>query len=73
MDFYDEFKTDVQEVSPGASYGNAMSTVGYSTDGEGSDWMFGEKEIIAFSPELGSSRIEAQTFYCPKDLIFDVI
>lgn len=41
-------------MSPGANYGNAIEMVGYSTDGEGSDWMFGEREIIAFSPELGS-------------------
>lgn len=47
--------------------------VGYSTNGEATDWMFGEKEIIAFSPELGSVIDEANTFYCPKDLIFDVI
>lgn len=47
--------------------------VGYSTDGEGTDWMFGEKEIISFSPELGSLNSDAQTFYLPKDLIFEVI
>ena len=47
--------------------------VGYSTDGEGTDWMFGEREIIAFSPELGSLNPQAQTFFCPRDLIFEVI
>ena len=47
--------------------------VQYSADGEASDWMLGEKNIIAFSPELGSSNPNAQDFYIPKDLIFDVI
>jgi len=54
LNFYENFSKDVQKVSPGANYGNAIEMVGYSTDGEASDWMFGEREIIAFSPELGS-------------------
>lgn len=33
--------------------------VKYSADGEASDWMLGEKNIIAFSPELGSSNQNA--------------
>ena len=46
-------------MSPGALYGKAIEMVGYSTDGEGTDWMFGEKEIISFSPELGSLNSDA--------------
>jgi len=37
-------------------YGNAIETVKYSTDGEASDWMLGERGILAFSPELGNSQ-----------------
>jgi len=33
--------------------------VNYTTDGEASDWMLGEKNIIAFSPELGSFNLQA--------------
>lgn len=73
LTFYDNFGKDVQIVSPGALYGNAIEMVDYKTDGEATDWMFGEKEIIAFSPELGSKNPDAQTFFCPKDLIFEVI
>lgn len=35
--------------------------------------MFGEKEIIAFSPELGSSNKNTNTFFTPRDLIFETI
>lgn len=59
LDFYDEFDKDIIQNSPGALLGNAMKVVGYSTDGEGTDWMFGEKEIVAFSPELGSTNPDA--------------
>lgn len=72
INFYEEFKYEVAKVSK-ASYGNAIETVEYSTDGEGSDWMLGEHKIVAFSPELGSSNIHARTFFLPKDLIHEVI
>lgn len=71
--FYKEFEKEVVRYSPKAQYGNAIKTVGYSTDGEGSDWMFGEKEIVAFSPELGSSSGKAESFYVAKEVIFEVI
>lgn len=59
VNFYEEFGDEVEEVSPGALYGNAIEMVKYSADGEASDWMLGEKNIIAFSPELGSSNEKA--------------
>lgn len=72
INFYEEFRDEVVKVSA-AKYGNAIETVKYSTDGEGSDWMLGEHKIVAFSPELGSFNDQAQTFFLPKDLIFEVI
>jgi len=35
-------------------WGNGFDTVKYTANGEASDWMLGEKNIIAFSPELGT-------------------
>jgi hypothetical protein len=35
--------------------------------------MLGERGIVSFSPELGSFNDKAQTFFLPKDLIFEVI
>lgn len=52
-------------------YGNAIETVKYSTDGEASDWMLGERGILAFSPELGNSLSNSQKFMISKNLIFD--
>lgn len=72
INFYEEFKHEVAKVSK-ADYGNAIETVDYSTDGEGSDWMLGEYKIVAFSPELGSFNNLANTFFLPKDLISEVI
>ena len=72
IEFYNTFGSEVKEVSK-SKYGNAIEMVNYSTDGEASDWMLGEKQIISFSPELGSFNPLAQTFFLPKDLIFEVI
>lgn len=72
VSFYTDFGKEVAEVSK-SLYGNAIETVNYSTDGEGSDWMLGEHKIIAFSPELGSFNPKAQNFIIPKNLIFSVI
>lgn len=33
--------------------------VNYATDGEASDWMLGERNIISFSVELGSFNDKA--------------
>lgn len=35
--------------------------------------MLGERGIVSFSPELGSFNPDAQTFFLPKDLIYEVI
>ncbi len=72
LNFYEEFKFEVKSVSD-SYYGNAVEMVNYSTDGEASDWMLGEYNIIAFSPELGSKNELANSFYIQKDLIVDVI
>lgn len=72
IEFYNTFGNEVKEVSK-SKYGNAIEMVNYSTDGEASDWMLGEKQIISFSPELGSFNPKAQSFFIPKDLIFEVI
>lgn len=71
-DFYEDFGNEVQKITK-SKYGNAIEMVSYSTDGEASDWMLGEKRIVSFSPELGSFNPDAQTFYLPKSLIFGVI
>lgn len=44
-------------------FGNTQELLSYSSDGEASDWMLGEKNIIAFSPELGSESWLSETFY----------
>lgn len=72
VDFYKEFEENIKSVTK-SKYGDAIEMVGYQTDGEASDWMLGERGIVAFSPELGSFNPDAQTFFLPKNLIFEVI
>ena len=44
-----------KDVSPiGYSFGNAVDTIGYTANGEASDWMLGERGIYAISPEIGT-------------------
>lgn len=43
--------------------GNAFETVEYVANGEASDWMFGAKKIIAYSPELGEKEKYSENFW----------
>eukprot|EP00353_Schmidingerella_taraikaensis_P019025 CAMPEP_0185621200 /NCGR_PEP_ID=MMETSP0436-20130131/56495_1 /TAXON_ID=626734 ORGANISM="Favella taraikaensis, Strain Fe Narragansett Bay" /NCGR_SAMPLE_ID=MMETSP0436 /ASSEMBLY_ACC=CAM_ASM_000390 /LENGTH=70 /DNA_ID=CAMNT_0028262221 /DNA_START=482 /DNA_END=694 /DNA_ORIENTATION=- len=38
-------------------------TIGYTANGEASDWMLHELGIFALSPELGISNKSAETFF----------
>lgn len=40
-----------------------MSTIGYEANGEASDWMLHEKNIISFSVELGSDKAHSENDY----------
>ncbi len=47
-------------------FGTGMETLGYITNGDSDDWMYGEKGIFSFTPEMGSSD---DGFYPPRDRI----
>lgn len=69
VNFYDQFKNEVQKMFSNVKFGNAIDLVDYKTSGEASDWMLGEKKIIAYSPELGSTNPDSRDFYPPKSTI----
>ncbi len=50
-------------VPAGNIMGNGRLTVEYPANGEASDWMLGAHNIIALSPELGTSASAAQSFF----------
>ena len=51
--FYDNiFYNDVSPL--GYTYGNGAITIGYTANGEASDWMLGVRGIYAISPEIGT-------------------
>lgn len=47
-------------------YGTGMQTVGYMTNGDSDDWMYGAKDIYSFTPEVGDPD---DGFYPWKDRI----
>jgi hypothetical protein len=59
-DFYDLVW---EQMPPGNLKGNGATTVGYTANGEASDWFLGEKGIIAMSPELGTNDSRSNTFF----------
>jgi hypothetical protein len=53
--------------------GNGKSTIGYTANGEASDWMLGEKGIVAFSPELGTAEKDTEGFYPEINLLVNAV
>ena len=47
----------------GYSLGNGAITIGYTANGEASDWMLGARGVYAISPELGNKSRNAETFF----------
>jgi hypothetical protein len=54
-------------------FGNAEDTINYLANGEATDWMYGEKGIIAMSPELGADSTEGNKFYPPQRAIKSIL
>jgi hypothetical protein len=69
---YEEFH-DEGHFPEGNKEGNGMETISYSANGEASDWMLGEKKILAFSPELGIKTPESETFYPSRKTLFQIL
>ena len=57
-----------QEMSVYNNYniGTGFETVGYTVNGDALDWSYGEKNIIAYTPEIGSS---GQGFWPSSDQV----
>lgn len=53
--------------------GNAINMIDDTANGEASDWMLGEKGIIAWSPELGNSNHMTEDFYIDSSVHEEVI
>ena len=68
-------KLKADKVLPkGNKLGNGSMTVNYEANGEASDWMLGDRGIIAMSPELGiadkcSNQFFIKTSSCIKKVI----
>ena len=69
---YDEFKNE-GHFPDGFKQGNGAETIRYSANGEASDWMLGEKRIVAFSPELGTKDTMSDKFYPSKTIMFSIL
>lgn len=62
-----------QPFPTNAKVGNAKSSIDYIANGEASDWMLGEKGILAFSPELGNKDPKSEDFYIDSSLHEQVV
>lgn len=69
---YQEFAKDSPHM-PYAKFGNAAATIEYMADGEASDWMLHEHNIVSLSPEIGNDDKESETFWLRKGVIPNVL
>ncbi len=53
LDIFVEYADDMTQFN-GYLPGTGIETVGYTVNGEACDWMYGEHQIIAFTPEIGN-------------------
>lgn len=67
-DFYNIYRKimNFNELPKNIKVGNGRNTIGYSADGEASDWMLAEHNILSMSPELGTNSKESETFFINK-------
>lgn len=54
-------------VPSGSIKGNGATTVGYTANGEASDYFLGHKGIYSLSPELGTASTDTYTFFITKE------
>lgn len=57
---------DILTERNGFVYGRGTETVGYMTNGDSDDWMYGEANILSMTPEVGEQE---DGFYPPVDRI----
>jgi hypothetical protein len=43
------------------------------TNGEATDWLFGKKSILSFSPELGNGKNNSNTFFPNRNITMDIL
>ena len=69
---YNEFGTDMTKYN-NYTLGTGTGTVGYITNGDSDDWMYGEQttkgKIISFTPEVGNN---SDGFWAPKSRIIQI-
>ena len=69
---YNEFVEEA-DFPKNFKHGNGMEAIQYKANGEASDWMLGEKRILAFSPELGIDNGNSNHFYPDRSTLLKVI
>ena len=62
FDFMHSIKQESQ-IESSYQFGNGVSTIGYTANGEASDWMLHELGIYAMSPELGTNNSRSSEYF----------
>ena len=69
---YQDFKKEAN-FPENFKFGNADETVNYLTNGDATDWFIGKKNILSFSPELGSGKKNSDKFYPNRNITFEIL
>ena len=69
---YEDFKKEAK-FPVNFLFGNGDNTIKYKTNGDATDWFFGKKKILSFSPELGNGNKNSDVFYPNRNITFDIM
>jgi hypothetical protein len=69
---YQDFKKEAN-FPENFEFGNSDATVNYLTNGDATDWFIGKKNILSFSPELGSGKKNSDKFYPNRNITFEIL
>ena len=69
--FYKEFEIEAKYPNKFV-FGNGDKTINYLSNGDATDW-FISKNILSFSPELGTENKKTETFYPNKIETFEIL
>ena len=72
LKYYEDFEKEAA-YPEGFLFGNGMKTIKYTANGDCTDWLFEERKVLSFSPELGNGKMESDVFYPNINVTFDII
>ena len=72
FNIYQDFKKEAN-FPKNFEFGNSYKTINYITNGDATDWFFGKKKILSFTPELGSGKKNSDVFFPDRNITFEIL